>query len=301
MGVNGDVKTPSPAAALRRLQTDASPEDHLEAIAVVRDRLTPGAAAALQRLAVARERSPLVRAAAIAALASQGKAITVEPRAPMAVRSAARKAAAMLATRDLVTAADRGDPSVRLPKASSSPAPPAAMAIQAVPLPTAERRRVVAASTLPRPLAENVQGLRCNGRELAVIARPEHLEPGRLGKAPARPAQIALHHTDEIDEWTAPFDVLTSPRGRRTLKIVVVDWLGEPRFIGTGTIAADSVGFELHAAEHPGAVPVTVRGHAAAGRLVLDELHTSVRSLPPRAPTPVRPTDTGPEQGPLPS
>jgi magnesium chelatase family protein len=130
-------------------------------------------------------------------------------------RVCAPHAHVILKTQGLIAAVERGDASVRLPRATTVPAPQDGREIEVVELAAAETRRVLAASTLPGARRRSVQGIRCEGNELAFVARPEHLDPTRLLRGAAHPAQIAVLHTDEENRWTVPFEVLTRPRSGR--------------------------------------------------------------------------------------
>lgn len=285
MGVNSDAAGGRRSASLKRLQAPGEPGPRLAEIAKVRDKMTSDAAGVLQRMAVSQDEDPIVRAAAITALAGSGRTVDLEARPPVAVRSAALKAAAIGKRRRLVLAAERGESEIRLPRASPLPAESFGAPIETGKLPTKELRRVVAVSFLPTAGAGTVQALHCMGNELALITRNDDLDVERLTRAPARPAQIAVHHTLEEDVWTVPYDVVTVPRRGGQIRVSVLDQRGDPRFTGSAQGRGEELVFKIHAAERPGATPVTLIGRVSGGKVFIDTARAGPRGVAPRHPT----------------
>lgn len=268
---------------LTRLAGGRPKEDRLSAIADVRRAPTAELLSALAKIAETRDEDPVVRAAAIAVLAAEGRTFQLEQNPPPAVWSAARKAEAIWARLRVVAAAERGDRTLQPPRASRLRVGRVAVAVEPVALPKGEVSRVAAASSLPVAALGQVQGLRCQGNEFAVILRA-NLNPTRLHDAPARPAQIAVHHTEEEDVWTVPYDVLTVPEGRGRLRITVVDERAEPRFVGTARVRGGELLFDVGVVRRPGAAAATVRGRVVDGRVVIDEGRAATRAIEARQP-----------------
>jgi hypothetical protein len=277
--------------ALELIRVGRSRADRLAGIAGVREegKPTADATAELKRIASAADEDPIVRAAAIAALASNGLGVELEDDPPPAVASAARKAHTMAAARAHVEAVERGEPVARGEAIAAHPAATrlrvhgVGLAIQPRELPVRELRRVAEVSRLPAAAVGHVLGLRCGDNEFAIVVRAD-VKPEQLVKAPGRPARIAVHHTDEQDIWTVPYDVLTFPEGEGRLRISVIDERGGQRFVGTATVQASGVAFEIDAVRRPGATGAAVRGHFTDGRIVIEGARAATRGVPARRP-----------------
>lgn len=271
--------------ALELIMPGRSRADRLAGIAGVREegKPTADATAELGRIASAADEDPIVRAAAIAALASKGLGVQLEKVPPPAVASAARKAEAMVATRAQVAAIDRGEAVGAAPPAARLHVKRVGLAIEPQAPPDRELRRVAEASGLPQAAIGHVLGLRCGDNEFAIVVRAD-VKPEQLVEAPGRPARIAVHHTDEEDIWTVPYDVLTFPEGEGHLRISVIDERGGQRFVGTATVEGNAVAFEIDAVRRPGATGAAVRGHLVDGRIVIDEARAATRGVPARQP-----------------
>jgi hypothetical protein len=270
--------------ALELIRAGRSRADRLAGIAGVREdgEPTADATAELERVASAADEDPIVRAAAIAALGSMGLGVQIEKVPPPAVASAARKAEAMVATRAQVAAIDRGE-EVGAAPAARLHVRGVGLAIQPGELPVRELRRVAEASRLPAAAVGHVLGLRCGDNEFAIVVRAD-VKPEQLVDAPGRPAQIAVHHTDEEDIWTVPYDVLTFPEGEGRLRISVIDERGGQRFVGTATVEGNAVAFEIDAVRRPGATGAAVRGQFVDGRVVIEGARAATRGVPARRP-----------------
>jgi hypothetical protein len=282
--VRSDVGRRRRGSPLTRLAAGRPKEDRLSAIADVRRAPTPDLVSALVTVAETADEDPVVRAAAIAALAAEGRTFQLEQNPPPAVWSAARKAAGISARQNMVAAAERGDRTLQLPRASRLRMGRVALAVEPIALPKPEATRVAAASSLPPSALGPVQGLRCQGNEFAVILRAD-LDPTRLEAAPARPAQIAVHHTDEEDVWTVPYDVLTAPEGSGRLRITVVDERGEPRFVGTARVRGGELLFDVGVVRRTGAAAATVRGRVGDGLIAIEEGRAATRAVRARQPS----------------
>jgi hypothetical protein len=284
-GGASDRSEPSKGDPIQRLAPSRSREDRLQAVAETRRAATPKGRAALQRIAKATDEDPLLRAAAIAGLAAQGRAVTVEEHPPAAVNSALRKAAAILARQQVVAAAERGE-AVRLPTFTRLRSSGEGVAIVSRKLSAAERVRAAVASSMVAERLGEIVALTCKGwedNEYAILVYSD-LDPAQLLQKPARPAQVAVHHTDEVDIWTAPFEVLTIPAEGGRLQILVIDERGNPRFAGSATIHRTEANFEVGAVSRPGASELTIRGRVVNGRMMIDEARVGTRAVAPRQP-----------------
>jgi hypothetical protein len=110
------------------------------------------------------------------------------------------------------------------------------------------------------------------------------MDPASLVRAPARPAQVAVHETEEEDTWTVPYDVLTEPDTGGGLRVTVIDAQGDARFLGGATVDGNVATFEVDAVSRPGASPATLRGRVVDGRVVIDEARAGPRGVPARQP-----------------
>jgi hypothetical protein len=282
--MSGDAARGAARSVLKRMRSNR-PGERLAAIAAAQTRPSAEVVDELGARATDLGEDPVVRAAAIAALARAGLSTVVEPDAPPSVWSAVEKAARITKTRDLIAAFDRGDPRARPPDAILLAAADFGIVIEQAALAPSEKRRIVAATSLPGADPVSVQGLQCAGRELAIIFRPEQVDASKLARAPAHPAQIAVHHIDEVDAWTVRYDVLSSPLPDGIIALIALDERGASHFAGSARAAGDEVVFEMHAVHRPGAVPLTLHGHTDRGELAIDRAWTGTRGVAPRRPS----------------
>jgi hypothetical protein len=235
----------------------------LEAITLVRSRRNTEVEAVLRTIALDSADDGIVRAAAVTQLAEWGESVILERQPPPAVQMARKKAEEIIQTRRLVSAFERSEKTARLPEARTLARPSTGSVIQiAAPDPSVQAR--IVAATSPKPgsdsTAFHVLLLRCGSNELALVADLARLNAAALYNAPARLARLAVHHTDEHDVWTAPFEILTEPAGD-LIRIAIIDPRGRVRFAGTGRSAGEEgIAFTLNAADAPGASPAVVEG-----------------------------------------
>lgn len=254
-----------------------SPEDHEAS-----GRATPNVAD-LRALATDVSAHPPERAGAIMHLARQGEIPSVEADAPVAVRSVLRRAREVLRARELVAGYEVARAPERLPRPESVAAPRDSPAIEVFAVAEGEVRRITAVAARPLRQTPHVVGLRCAGRDLALLAVTERLDAKALLRAPARLGQVAVHHTEETDVWTVPFDVLTQPMDG-ALHVAVLDDRGRPRFVGDAKPRADGLDFSVQAVRAPGVAPVTIEGTLTHGRIKITSARSAATALPPRAP-----------------
>lgn len=295
MSLGADYQPPATRPVLAGLRAkDAAAR--LAAVGRVGRKPTPAVLKALNDIAVKPAEDPMIRAAAIVALAKSGSEVVLEETLPPAVRSAAAKAAAIRSTLEMITSFDRGDPRAKPQEAKTMPLSGPGQAIESSEPEAGERSRVRSASTLPRARSAAVQMLRCGDNEMAVVTDPKLLEASRLLSAPAHPGQIAVHHRyDELDVWTVPYDILTVPGPGDSVSVTVIDDRGNSRFSGTATAGAEGLDFEVRAVRRPGAVPVLVRGHTAGGRIVIDHAAAGTRAVRPSRPSAPRHARSSPK------
>ena len=284
LDMSGDAARGAARSVLKRMRSNR-PGERLAAIAAAQTRPSAGVVDELGARATDPGEDPVVRAAAIAALARAGLSVVIEPDAPPSVWSAVGKAARITKTRDLIAAFDRGDPHARPPEAILLAAADFGIVIEQFALAPSEKLRIAAAASLLGADPVSVQGLQCAGRELAIIFRPEQIDASKLTRAPAHPAQVAVHHIDEVDAWTVRYDVLSSPRPDGTIALTAVDERGVPHFAGSARTGGDEVVFEMHAVHRPGAAPLTLHGHTDRGRIAIDHSWTGTRVVTPRRPS----------------
>ena len=282
---DADLGPDPEAEPVELLRRERPRPERLAGIAAVRDHPDAGLAevAELDGIAAAPDEDPIVRAAAIAALATMGRTVALEKDPPPAVKSAARKASAIVATRSSVAAVERGERRVPTRAATPLPATAVAIAIDPIELPDREVRRLAEASRSAGFEAGPVLGLRCQGNEFAIVFRAG-MEPAGLMRAPGRPAQVAVHETEEEDTWTVPYEVLTEPDTRGALRVTVIDAQGDPQFVGRASVDGSVATFEVDAVSRPGASPATIRGRLVDSRVVIDEARAGPRGVPARQP-----------------
>jgi len=260
----------------------------LDAIAIVRSQADAETTTELRRVALDPDDDAVVRAAAIRVLAERGEAVTTESQPPASVQMAQKKAADVLRTRRLVGSFERGAGAERLPGATLLDAPAAGLTIQTA-TPDAQVQAQVSATASLQPIPGGpgtlqVLLLRCGPNELAIVADPGRLNSDALLKRPARPAQIAVHHTLERDVWTVPFEVVTEPASNG-IRITVLDARGLTRFAGTGQAAGpQSIAFTLQATDEPGATPVILEGRIDNGTVKITAGRSDHGASPPRRP-----------------
>ena len=85
----------------------------------------------------------------------------------------------------------------------------------------------------------------------ALLAQPVHL------------GTVVVHHTAEVDQWTAPYEVLTQPEAGG-VAVSVVDKRGEVRYAGHGTPVDGRLEVTLHAAARGRRRSRSSRGSAPA-------------------------------------
>jgi hypothetical protein len=200
----------------------------------------------------------VVRAAAILAIADRDESLDLETSGEPAVAAALTTVRLQARARDAIAATARGE-RVQLPSAAML-APP----VRGKPL---ERRGVEAAQAsraieAVRPELRATtpvvsSALRCGENDIAVVTSLERLDIDTLLSEPAHPGSVVVHHTVELDTWTAPFEVLTQPDGGG-VAISVIDRRGEVRYAGHGESLDGGLEIRLHAADRPGATPVEV-------------------------------------------
>lgn len=295
---NGDRRDPAGLEAgdppLGVLRGKGPRVRRLDALAKVRGHPAQETLSELRRIGADAQEDVVVRAAAISMLSERGEGVSAEEDPPVTVAAAQRKAAEVIATRRLVASFERRDGALRLAPVSLLNDPPAGRPIEQVPTPQHVVTQVARAASLEIgaegvPTSHRVILLRCDGRELAIVAKISDLDPVDLLQRPARPAQLAVHHLPEHDVWTVPFEVLTEPADGR-IRIAVIDARGRTRYAGTGIPGAHGIEFTVQTAVAPGATAVIVRGVLSSGEITLIEGRSGRHATNPRSPQRVRGT-----------
>lgn len=244
---------------------------------------TTPSVARLRAIATDARAHPPERASAIISLSRQGEIPSVEADAPAAVRSALGRATEVLRARELVAGYEAGKALEQLPRPRTAAAPRDSPTIEVFRVADTEIRRIMAIAARPLREAPHVVGLRCAGRDLALLLATERLHANTLLRDPTRLGQVAVHHTEETDVWTVPFNVLTQPTDG-ALHVAVLDDRGRARFIGDAKTAANGLEFSVHAVQAPGVTPVTIEGTLTDERMTVTSARSARKAFPARAP-----------------
>ena len=245
-----DFRVPPAPGPKVLLERDAAIHDRISAIGAGNQPLD-----ALRTVARDTASPGVVRAAAILAIADRDESLDLDTTGEPAVVAALATVRLQTRARDAIAATARGE-SVPLPSATMLDPPVRAKPLERIGLEAAQASRAVEAVRPELRATTPVvsSALRCGEGVIAVVTAPQRLKIDTLLSQPAHPGSVVVHHTVEIDTWTAPFEVLTQPEAGG-VAVSVIDRRGEVRYAGHGESVDDHLEVRLHAADRPGATP----------------------------------------------
>ncbi|MBA4159859.1 MAG: HEAT repeat domain-containing protein [Gemmatimonadetes bacterium] len=148
------------------------------------------------------------------------------------------------------------------------------------------------------PAAEPGVVMQCGGRGMMYLANREFAgREGveRLTRRKAVQGVVLVHYPVESGAWDVRYFVLTHPAAAPgTVQILVVSSDGVVAFAGEGRIEGGE--FALWTVEHPGAIPVDVRGRYVEGEMRFERALSEVTRLPARPPAQRRASLRGEER-----
>jgi hypothetical protein len=128
---------------------------------------------------------------------------------------------------------------------------------------------------------ESALSVRCGKEDFLVLPTSETIDAkgpaGLLGKNGVA-GVVALHHTVEIDTWSARYLVMTkaSPR-QNEFQILLTKPDGTIAYAGPATIQGKQARFTLRSVKHPGVIPAQIEGTLEAGVLHLNRVLSDLR------------------------